>query len=49
MTVPGVVLIAHDDADREFAYTAGVEKALDRALAQGWTTVSVKEDWTRVF
>ncbi|MGZ8566029.1 MAG: HAD family hydrolase [Actinomycetota bacterium] len=43
------LLIAHDDADREFAYTAGAEKALDRARVQGWTTVSVKADWARVF
>jgi hypothetical protein len=39
----------HDDADREFAYTAGAEDALDRAKIHGWTVVSMKEDWSAVF
>ena len=39
----------HDDADREFAYVAGAEKALDEAKAKGWTVVSVRDDWTTVF
>ena len=39
------LLVLHDDAEREFAYTAGAEQALDRAAAQGWTVVSVKNDW----
>jgi hypothetical protein len=38
----GVVL--HDDAEREFAYTSGAEKALQRAAASGWTVVSMKID-----
>ena len=43
------LLVLHDDAEREFAYTAGAEQALDRAGKQGWTVVSVKEDWQTVF
>jgi hypothetical protein len=43
------LLVLHDDAEREFAYTAGAEDALDRARARGWTMVSVKDDWGTVF
>ena len=43
------LLVAHDDADREFAYTAGAEQALERAHADAWTVVSVKRDWATVF
>jgi phosphoglycolate phosphatase-like HAD superfamily hydrolase len=43
------LLVLHDDADREFAYTAGAEDALDRARTHGWTIVSVKDDWKTVF
>jgi hypothetical protein len=27
----------------------GAEKALDQAKTDGWTVVSVKDDWARVF
>ena len=43
------LLILHDDADREFAYTAGSEKALEMAEQNGWTVVSMRNDWTTVF
>jgi phosphoserine phosphatase len=43
------LLLLHDDADREFAYTAGAEDALERAKAKEWTVVSIKDDWTTVF
>jgi len=43
------LLVLHDDADREFAYTTGAEDALDWAKAHGWTVVSMKEDWSAVF
>jgi phosphoserine phosphatase len=39
------LLVLHDDAEREFDYTRGAEKA----LAEGWTTISVKDDWATVF
>jgi phosphoserine phosphatase len=43
------LLVLHDDAEREFDYTAGAEASLDRARADGWTVVSVKDDWAKVF
>ena len=42
-------LLLHDDAEREFDYTAGAEKALERAHAAGWTVISIKNDWATVF
>jgi hypothetical protein len=47
---PGLaLLVRHDDAEREFDYTAGADAALARAGAEGWTVVSVKDDWSTVF
>jgi phosphoserine phosphatase len=43
------LLLLHDDAEREFDYTAGAEDALKRAAADGWTIASIKNDWTTVF
>ena len=43
------LLVLHDDAVREFAYTAGAEKALEQAERDGWTVVSMRDDWTTVF
>ena len=43
------LLVLHDDEAREFAYTTGAEQALERAAQDGWTVVSVKDDWTTVF
>jgi phosphoserine phosphatase len=43
------LLVLHDDADREFDYTTGAEQALERAASDGWTVVSIKNDWTSVF
>ncbi|MBY0288511.1 MAG: haloacid dehalogenase-like hydrolase [Mycobacteriaceae bacterium] len=43
------LLILHDDADREFDYTAGAEKSLKQAATDDWTVVSMKNDWTTVF
>jgi phosphoserine phosphatase len=43
------LLLLHDDAEREFDYVNGSERALARAAADGWTVVSVKDDWTTVF
>jgi phosphoserine phosphatase len=42
-------LLLHDDAEREFDYTAGAEEALERAQAAGWTVISIKDDWATVF
>ena len=47
---PGLsLLLLHDDEEREFAYTAGAETSLERARAQGWTVVSIQNDWATVF
>jgi hypothetical protein len=43
------LLVLHDDAEREFDYTGGAERALERARTDGWTVVSIKDDWTGVF
>ena len=43
------LLVLHDDAEREFDYTAGAERALDHAKQYGWTVVSIKNDWSTVF
>ena len=37
------------DEEREFAYTAGAERSLETAAEQGWTMVSIKDDWASVF
>ena len=39
----------HDDADREFDYASGAERALDLSTGNGWTVVSIKNDWVEVF
>ena len=43
------LLVLHDDGEREFDYTAGAEDSLARASTQGWTVVSIKNDWATVF
>jgi len=46
--------VHHNDAEREYAYDrqdplAKLDKGLDEAAAKGWTVVSMKDDWKRVF
>jgi phosphoserine phosphatase len=43
------LLVLHDDQEREFDYTSGAEASLERAKTDGWTVVSVKDDWAGVF
>ena len=43
------LMVLHDDADREFDYVTGAEKALDLAKTHGWVVPSMKNDWTTVF
>ncbi|MDX6701423.1 MAG: hypothetical protein QOF26_1649 [Baekduia sp.] len=43
------LLVLHDDPDREFDYTRGAEQALQQADEDGWTTISVRDDWDTVF
>lgn len=42
------LLVVHDDDVREYAYTEGAERARATARREGWTTVSVKDDWNVV-
>jgi len=44
----------HDDAAREYAYDrkshiGQLDKGLDEAAAEGWTVVSMKDDWKTIF
>jgi phosphoserine phosphatase len=43
------IVVLHDDPAREFDYVKGAETALEHARAEGWTVVSVKDDWATVF
>ena len=43
------LLINHDDAEREFAYTSSAESSMAKATELGWTVVSMKDDWSTVF
>ncbi|MGB8402873.1 MAG: HAD family hydrolase [Mycobacterium sp.] len=43
------LLVLHDDADREFAYVAGAERALELAGERSWTVASMRTDWATVF
>jgi phosphoserine phosphatase len=43
------LLLRHDDAEREYAYDEGSEKALHMAKERGWIVVSIKDDWKTVF
>ena len=53
-------LVLHDDADREFAYgpanglpetSVGTfsQALMDTANANGWTVISMKNDWNTIF
>ncbi len=55
-----MALVLHDDADREYAYGpaqglpatsfGSFDQALyDKAKAQGWSIISMKKDWKRLF
>ena len=39
------LLVHHDDAEREYAYDGGAERALGLAAKEGWLVVSMKDDW----
>lgn len=43
------ILLHHDDAEREYAYDAGAEKALEAAADAGWVVVSMQHDFASVF
>jgi len=43
------LLVHHDDAEREYAYDVGAEKALQLAAGHGWQLISMKRDFIQVF
>jgi hypothetical protein len=54
------MLVMHDDAKREFAYGPAqglpdskvgtfTQALFDEAKKQGWTVITMKNDWKRVF
>ena len=54
------MLVMHDDAEREYAYGpaqglpatkvgAFAQALYDEAQKQGWTVISMKKDWKKVF
>jgi phosphoglycolate phosphatase-like HAD superfamily hydrolase len=48
------LIVHHTDAEREFAYDrhshfGQLDKALTEAPTRGWTVVSMKNDWNRIF
>lgn len=43
------LMVDHDDGEREFAYAEKDNASLNAAKKYGWTIVSIKKDWKRVF
>lgn len=48
------LIVHHDDAEREYAYDrkspfGRLDRAFDQAPGRGWTVVSMKRDWKRIF
>ena len=43
------LLVVHDDGQREFEYMAGAEEIFSAVQINGWTAVSMKDDWRQVF
>jgi phosphoserine phosphatase len=48
------LIVHHDDGEREWAYdrkssVGQLDKAWDEAVAEGWTVVSMKNDWKTIF
>ena len=49
------ILVNHDDADREYAYESEAgsfvpaERVTDSADRLGWTQISMRDDWNRIF
>ena len=49
-----MLLVHHTDAEREWAYdrdshVGKLDKALDEAVAKGWTVANMKDDWNTIF
>jgi hypothetical protein len=48
------LIVHHTDAGREWAWdrkssVGRLDKALDEAMAKGWTIVDMKKDWKTIF
>ena len=43
------LLLHHDDAEREYAYDEGAERALRLADDRGWPVISMKNDFRHIF
>jgi hypothetical protein len=48
------MLLHHDDPEREYAYdkdthVGKLDVAMTTAIERGWTIVSMKDDWSRLF
>jgi hypothetical protein len=48
------LIVHHTDAEREYAYDRDshfgrLDRALDEAHEKGWTVVSMKNDWKKIF
>ena len=48
------LIVHHTDAEREYAYDrqsafGRLDTALDAAAINGWTVVSMKDDWKEIF
>jgi len=43
------LLLNHDDEEREFAYSEKNGESLQAAKANGWSVVSMKNDWKSIF
>jgi hypothetical protein len=49
------LVVDHDDAEREYAYAGasatdpGAQPIAETAAALGWTMVSMRDDWSRIF
>ncbi len=49
-----MIYVHHDDAEREWAYDreshiGRLDRGLDEARSRGWTVISMKTDWKRIF
>jgi hypothetical protein len=49
LTRPVPASVYHDDAEREFAYHTGAERALSEAVRRDWTVVCIKSDFAAIF
>ncbi|MGI9342140.1 MAG: HAD family hydrolase [Gammaproteobacteria bacterium] len=49
-TLPSLVLLLkHDDAEREYVYAEEAQRALEVAEREGWSVVSMRDDFATVF